>query len=74
VSRSHKKRLVYKDNSVYGKKQANRKIRRLKLCINGNIYRRYYPQWDISDYCFVCYINKKPKELEQSNLKDFYRK
>lgn len=53
MSRSYKKNPVGKISSNYDKKLANRKVRRYKndedKIIDGCIYKRYYPQWDICD-------------------------
>lgn len=52
MSRSYKKTPIVKDHESgrWGKKQANRKVRRYKHAIpNGKWYRKIYNPWDIHD-------------------------
>lgn len=68
MSRSFKKNPVVKDHDTgkWGKKQANRAVRRYKGEIhNGKAYRKHYCSWDIHDY-----ISYFPKE----EAIDFYKK
>ena len=54
MSRSVKKHPVHKyapENGSWGKRQANKTVRRYKGGIsNGNGYKRLYETWDIHDY------------------------
>ena len=68
MSRSRKKVPIYKDQATrkYGKKQANKAVRRRKEeSFKGKEYRKVYSSWDISDY--ISYYSK-----EQA-IKDWYQ-
>lgn len=54
MSRSYKKFIVSKDqNNKFGKRQANRTVRRAKDVPNGRRFKRFYCSWDISDWRFT---------------------
>lgn len=53
MSRSFKKTPIYKgapDRGSYGKKLANRKVRRSNNISDGSKYKRLFCQYDIHDY------------------------
>lgn len=56
MSRSYKKTPIIKDNtySKFGKKYANKRVRKSDLGNNGN-YKKLYEQYDISDFSFGLY-------------------
>lgn len=60
MSKSYKKSPCYKDGNKWGKKFANRRIRRLKNedIPNGSMYKRFYEQYNISDYKFYTTWNE----------------
>lgn len=67
MSRSRKKVPISKDHrsGKWGKKQANRAVRRDKnRSLKGKEYRKIYDSWDIHDY-----ISFYPKE---EAIKDWY--
>lgn len=54
MSRSYKKFTVNKDaNNKFCKRQASKKVRRIRDMPNGKRFKRYYCSWDISDWRFV---------------------
>lgn len=67
MSRSKRKVPIVKDHNSgkYGKKMANKKVRREKdTLFKGKEYRKVYPSWDIHDY-----ISYYPKE---EAIQDWY--
>ena len=54
MSRSRKKRSVYKDKTKGMKQIANRKVRNSENIPNGSAYKKYFDSYDISDYWFSC--------------------
>jgi hypothetical protein len=51
MARSYRKNPIVKDASKYGKKMANRKVRRTKEGLpNGTLYRKVYPQYDVCEW------------------------
>lgn len=51
MSRSYKKFIVCKDeNSRFGKRLANRAVRRNKNVPDGAKFKRYFCSWNICDY------------------------
>ena len=60
MSRSRKKVPIFKDQSTrkFGKKQANKAVRRQKEeTFKGKEYKKVYCSWNISDY--ICYYSKE---------------
>lgn len=54
MSRSYKEPWI-KDKCRFNQKLASRLLRRHRLdwdVADGMAYKRYYPQWDISDWCW----------------------
>ena len=79
MSRSYKRNPIYKAVSKYGKKLANRKVRRTKLPAfrKSNMYRKVYETWDVCDYRFyVPFSSEISKNKEHMNWwrKWYYRK
>lgn len=72
MSRSYKKNPIIKDSNGFGKKQANKRVRRFKGVIpNGKAYRKLYNPWDISDWAFYRTWNDYWKEqLAEWKLRD----
>lgn len=55
MSRSYKKNCFCTDNGErkrFGKRQANKLIRRTSGIADGMSYKKYYCSWDICDYKF----------------------
>lgn len=83
MSRSYKKTWGFKDSSKFGKRCANKKVRQLKNetleCVKGNLFKKAYESWDISDWRFHVFtkkeqldIIKETKENLKSGKKIFY--
>ncbi len=56
MSRSFKKVFGFVDRNPWGKRFANRRVRRIpidKSLASGNAYRRYNNPWDICDWRFL---------------------
>jgi len=67
MSRSYKKTPIAKDHNSgkWGKKQANRRVRRCNQSIpNGKSYRKLYNPWDIHDYVSYCSYRQELKYRE----------
>ncbi len=74
MSRSHKHFPLIKGCPTVGKRLANRKIRRKELELpNNGGYKKYYYQYDISDYTFIGFKMKDFKTDENVRRK-FYQK
>jgi hypothetical protein len=53
VARSFRKNPIVKDVSKYGKKFANRKVRRIDGEVpNGTQYRKFYSQYDVCEWSY----------------------
>ncbi len=51
MSRSYRKFAVSKDrNSAYGKRAANKAVRRERDALHGGRFKRLYCSWNICDY------------------------
>jgi len=56
MSRSYKRFYVVKDHNKGQKQLANRYLRRNNNKLypfKGGNYKKFYPQWDICDYCWI---------------------
>ena len=74
MSKSFKKTPIikYAGYGAYGKKLANRKVRRThnEIFTKGNLYRRMYQTWNIND----CISHWPQKEAEKSGKTDVWEK
>ena len=52
MSKSYKYTPIYKDHVKGAKREANRRVRRLNDLPSGGAYKKYYDQYNISDYKF----------------------
>jgi len=79
VSRSYRKPWAvdgYKGSRVkqFHKNQANRRIRRAEDVPDGNIYRKYYPQWDICDWKWPVNVKNKDDPFYEEEFWKYTRK
>ena len=62
MSRSYKKTPICKElNSQFGKRQANKAVRRNNEIADGGAFKKVYCSWNISDYKMI----QTEKELKQ---------
>ena len=54
MSKSYKRNPIYQDQSSkrFGKRYANKIVRREDEVPTGRAYKKCYESWNISDYCF----------------------
>jgi hypothetical protein len=81
MSRSFKKTPMIKlDNSSFGKKQANKRVRKFDIA-NGSSYKKLYESYDICDYKCNFYrthgmtydrLGQRPMTIEEIN--EYWRK
>ncbi len=79
MSRSYKKFPAIKDNSNSkdGKRIANKRIRKYENIPSGKSYKKYYPSWNISDFCFICnwreYLKDCSTIFPEKSVKELYK-
>jgi len=71
MSRSYKKQgwIVDQTSKRFGKRLANRRVRRTPDVPSGRSYRKFYESYDVCDYVFPA----RPKGSEPSAYKDWIK-
>lgn len=74
MSRSYKHCPSYKDKetSRWGKKQANRKVRRTKNVPQGGGYKKLTNRWDIREFRYHVSWNQYANERENPSYRKWY--
>lgn len=74
MSRSYRKQTVWKDRNQGMKAMANRKVRRAlnrdaNFELSNSLYKRYFCQYDICDYCSL--VSRNFEQFYQSCIKNW---
>ena len=74
MSRSYRKQPVWKDHNRGMKAMANRKVRRAlnrdaNFELPNSLYKRYFCQYDICDYCFL--VSRSFEQFYQSRIRNW---
>ena len=75
MSRSYKKHPCIKESSPhtkYGKKFANRKVRKSEETLQHKDYKKQYCSWEISDYRFYMTRKEVISEFFASRAKEYH--